>query len=103
MDRIIFFKGVCYLKPDGVIDEETPFVWGNQQYSVGNEFKQIGSKSRSQLKFMKPLVYKGYYDENYLFEIKDVDHKGYYVAASKVNECTLLMQSSDNGFWDIKY
>ena len=107
---------MTYLQCDEIDKiENIPFLWGNQKYNVGQTFLKIGEKKRTSLSPGYKMEYAGQLDGYILFK-PIFDHQNKlsqpsifkaetnitYLAPAYVTNEILLMQSSENGFWDIR-
>lgn len=114
--RIGFFKGLTFveLQEQDTINE-VPFEWGKDLIAVGTEFERIGGeKERTSLKPGYRMKYVGMFDGYVLLlpvfdknkptqlELFPQPDRIFYLAPIYVNRECLLMQSSANGFWDIR-
>jgi hypothetical protein len=102
------YQGLEYVKANSHEIKDEPFMWGYWVIEPGHIFDKIGTRERSSLKLTDAnLKYCGRNGQTLFFSIKadnkDSADDGWYIAPSWVNNKTLLMQSSLNGFWDIRF
>ncbi len=105
--KTCIYKGLAYANAEKKEIYDLPFNWGNVNIMPGTVFEHIGSKKRTQLSLKDAkLKYCGRNNENLFFSIVTPDSESandnWYLNPLYVNSTTLLMQSSNNGFWDIK-
>lgn len=105
--QYVFYKGLEYVKVDKSRISCDTFLWGDELIIPGHIFTSVGTKKRSSLNLNDAsLKYAGRINENLLFSVVSSWYgliDDWYITASYVDETTLLMQSTKNGFWDIKY
>ncbi len=111
--KIGIFNGTTFLEiEDSDQIEKAPLVFGQLTINIGSTFEQLGSKERTSLKAGKDreFVYMGMCNGYVLLDIQlntkqltlFPENKRVYIAPIWVNENCLLMQSSMNGFYDIR-
>ena len=105
--KTCIYKGLAYANIEKEEVKNLPFKWGEQNIIPGHIFQYIGSKKRSQLSLKDAtLKYCGRNDKNLFFSIvtpdSDSANDNWYLNTMYVNNTTMLMQSSNIGFWDIR-
>ena len=123
--KITFYGGLTYAKCGTDEIEKKPFKWGNDLINPGHIFDRIGQKDRSSLNLtdaklkyygrcdkdvffsILPIIQDGKNCENgqlSLFDKESIEsaEQGWFICATIVDNTTLLMQGSSNGFWDIR-
>lgn len=110
-----FYGGVCYVELEGNEQPEiTSWKWGHTIYQPGDKIERLGSGGRTRLEMKGLMIYVGKFDGYVLFDVENntkestqvesfpAAKRRMYIAPAWVADDILLMQSSDNGFWDIR-
>lgn len=103
-----FYRGLCYVSPTGESFSDEGFLWGGEMIEVGNVFEKIGSKGRSSIELVDAkLRYCGRIGHELFFSIVKQDFESKdencFLSILYVDNKTMLVHSSKNGFWDIRY
>lgn len=111
-----FYRGLCFVQLEETDKIEQRKLELDKDYEIGHIFKKIGTKERTSLDTGYSFTYRGICEGYVLFEpilenekkdnqllLFEVEQQPVtYLAPLYVNREILLMQSSENGFWDIK-
>lgn len=104
----VFYGGLEYVQIEGEKLNANSFFWGDNEVNPGMQFEKIGSKQRTSIDLKDAsLEYCGRIDKELFFSIiadyRNSKDENWYICASFVNDFTLLIQSSHNSFWDVKF
>jgi len=104
----IIYKGIPYIQLEGETLSNEGFIWGNKMIHPGHQFERIGEKERTSIEFGgAKLEYCGRIGHDLIFSIvkdnRNSKNDNWFISISWVNNKVLLMQTSSNGFYDIRY